>query len=65
MVISEGVKIGVALGCAKGSLFSTVLTPAPALGQSITKCTLAILVGQEFFLKSEVGGKCKVLPESC
>ncbi len=35
----------VTAGCAKGSLFSTILTPALPLGQPITKCTLAILVG--------------------
>ncbi len=46
---SDGVEIWVALGCSKGSSFFTILTPL-ALGQPITKCTLAILVGCSFLL---------------
>ncbi len=43
VVISDGGQNFVALGCSKG-YFS--LKPALALGQTITKCTLEILVGQ-------------------
>ncbi len=46
VAISDGVQIWVALGCSKGSIFFlTILTPALALGESITRCTLAIHIG--------------------
>ena len=47
VVISDGGQNWAALGCPKGSFFIiTILTPALALGQPITYCTLAVLVGR-------------------
>ncbi len=45
VVVSDRVEIWVALGCSKSSLSLAALTPALALGQPVTKCTLAMLVG--------------------
>ncbi len=45
VVISDGGQSLAALGCSKGAFHSLSLTAALALGQPITKCTLATLVG--------------------
>ncbi len=45
VVISDGGQIWVVLGCSEGSLFCDIQTPDLALGQLVTKCKLAILVG--------------------
>ena len=54
VVISDEVKIWIALGCSKGFF---ILTPALALGQPITKCTLVHSIGWVCYIGYTVYGK--------